>query len=59
MFDAMQEYDSNELAVHPVVESLEETSCTFCDEGTLEQGVYKGKIAVICDSCETPGAQLW
>ncbi|WP_339104235.1 HVO_A0556 family zinc finger protein [Haloterrigena salinisoli] len=55
----MQESVGANVATHPVVDSLEGTSCTFCDDGELERGVYKGKTAVICDSCETPGAQLW
>lgn len=47
------------VASYPVLEALEGESCTFCDEGELVQGVYKGKNAVICESCETPTAQLW
>ncbi|NUB91486.1 hypothetical protein HTZ84_10705 [Haloterrigena sp. SYSU A558-1] len=55
----MQEAVDGTVAVHPVVDALEGKRCTFCDEGELVQGVYKGKNAVICESCETPTAQLW
>ncbi|WP_168927086.1 HVO_A0556 family zinc finger protein [Natronorubrum aibiense] len=34
-------------------------SCPYCDEGELERDVYKDNQAVVCDSCETPQAQLW
>ena len=55
----MQESMGTNATMHPVVDALEGADCTFCDQGELVRGVYKGKTAVICDSCETPGAQLW
>jgi len=43
----------------PVLEALEGNTCLFCEDGVLLQDRYKGKQAVICDSCHTPGAQVW
>lgn len=45
--------------LRPVVAALTGTDCSFCDEGMLVQGTYKGNNAVLCDACETPGAQFW
>lgn len=44
---------------HPVLAALEGDACSFCDAGTLVRGEYKGNAAVVCDDCQTPGAQLW
>ena len=44
---------------HPVLDVLEGNSCAFCGDGTLRQDSYKGNRAVICDSCQTPSAQVW
>ncbi|OAQ54147.1 hypothetical protein HTG_01040 [Natrinema mahii] len=49
----------HEAAENSPVDALEGTNCTFCDDGELVRGEYKGNTAVICDSCETPGAQFW
>lgn len=38
---------------------LEGRPCPYCSEGELERGVYKDKRAAVCDSCDTPHAQLW
>ncbi|WP_436347408.1 HVO_A0556 family zinc finger protein [Natronorubrum sp. FCH18a] len=38
---------------------LEGQDCPDCDGGELERGTYKENRAVICDSCDTPRAQLW
>ncbi|WP_338032986.1 HVO_A0556 family zinc finger protein [Haloterrigena salina] len=38
---------------------LEHRSCTFCDEGSLVRGQYKGNDAVVCDQCRTPMMQIW
>jgi len=43
----------------PVLEALEGNMCTFCEAGVLLRDSYKGNQAVICDSCHTPGAQVW
>lgn len=45
--------------LHPVIDALEGTDCSFCDGGELVQDSYKGNDAVVCDVCGTPGAQLW
>ncbi len=42
-----------------LVALLEGRACPSCSDGKLEKGRYKGNEAVICDSCETPRAQLW
>ncbi|SDJ99771.1 HVO_A0556 family zinc finger protein [Natronorubrum texcoconense] len=38
---------------------LEGRPCPDCDDGELERGTYKENRAVVCDSCDTPRAQLW
>ncbi|WP_201294038.1 HVO_A0556 family zinc finger protein [Natronorubrum halalkaliphilum] len=38
---------------------LEGRSCSYCPDGELERDVYKDNQAVVCDSCDTPHAQLW
>ncbi|WP_339104698.1 HVO_A0556 family zinc finger protein [Haloterrigena salinisoli] len=38
---------------------LEGRPCPYCSDGELERGSYKDKQAAICDSCDTPHAQLW
>lgn len=38
---------------------LRGTTCSFCQDGTLVAGEYKGNDAMICESCETPAVQLW
>ncbi|WP_175607220.1 HVO_A0556 family zinc finger protein [Natrinema saccharevitans] len=50
---------NDETGTYPVLEALEGERCSFCDRGRLVRGSYKGNAAVICDTCETPGAQLW
>ncbi|RZV11167.1 hypothetical protein BDK88_2405 [Natrinema hispanicum] len=42
-----------------LLELLEGTSCSFCEDGHLVQERYKGNEAVICSGCGTPGAQVW
>ncbi|WP_343192868.1 HVO_A0556 family zinc finger protein [Haloterrigena sp. H1] len=42
-----------------LLELLESTSCSFCDDGLLVRDRYKGHEAVVCSSCWTPGAQVW
>ncbi|ELY58901.1 HVO_A0556 family zinc finger protein [Natronolimnohabitans innermongolicus] len=39
--------------------ALDGRPCSYCSAGTLERAVYKGNEAVVCDSCDTPQAQLW
>ncbi|MFB1066364.1 HVO_A0556 family zinc finger protein [Natrinema sp. H-ect4] len=41
------------------ISSLEGTDCSFCADGELTQDTYKGNDAVVCDACDTPGAQFW
>ncbi|WP_254528931.1 HVO_A0556 family zinc finger protein [Natrinema gelatinilyticum] len=38
---------------------LEGRPCPSCAEGTLERGRYKGNLAVVCNTCGTPRAQVW
>lgn len=38
---------------------LEGRSCPACSDGELERDRYKGNVAVVCDSCATPRAQVW
>ncbi|GAA0229600.1 HVO_A0556 family zinc finger protein [Haladaptatus pallidirubidus] len=42
-----------------VIRRLEGEECQWCPDGQLERGTYKGNDAVVCDTCETPTAQLW
>jgi hypothetical protein len=42
-----------------VIGRLEGRKCQWCSDGRLERGTYKGNEAVVCDSCETPAAQMW
>jgi len=42
-----------------VVRRLEGQDCQWCTDGRLERGRYKGNVAVICEDCDTPAAQLW
>ncbi|SDC10128.1 HVO_A0556 family zinc finger protein [Natrinema hispanicum] len=42
-----------------LLEILEETACSFCDDGNLVRDQYKGNEAVVCVSCGTPNAQVW
>ncbi|WP_169732107.1 HVO_A0556 family zinc finger protein [Halostagnicola larsenii] len=51
---ATTQFDGNRL-----VSLLEGRECPSCADGRLERGRYKGNEAVICDTCETPRAQLW
>ncbi|WP_081704340.1 MULTISPECIES: HVO_A0556 family zinc finger protein [unclassified Natrinema] len=44
---------------HKLVDELIGRPCSFCDDGSLMSGSYKGNRAVICEGCETPAAQLW
>ena len=55
----MQQSVGGDAVVHPVIDALEGADCSFCDDGTLVREEYKGKNAVVCESCDTPGAQLW
>lgn len=43
----------------PVIAALEGQECSFCGDGKLVRNTYKGNDAVICDACDTPGAQFW
>ena len=45
--------DPNLLAI------LEGRPCPDCDDGELERATYKENRAVVCNSCDTPRAQLW
>ncbi|QLG48931.1 HVO_A0556 family zinc finger protein [Natrinema halophilum] len=38
---------------------LEDTACSFCDDGRLVREEYKGNAAVVCTNCGTPAAQIW
>ncbi|WP_338042913.1 HVO_A0556 family zinc finger protein [Natrinema gari] len=44
---------------HKLIDELTGRPCSFCDDGSLMSGSYKGNRAVICEGCETPAAQLW
>ncbi|WP_459808223.1 HVO_A0556 family zinc finger protein [Halopiger thermotolerans] len=44
---------------HPVIEGLEGSQCSFCNDGQLVQERYKGNTAVVCENCHTPNAQVW
>ena len=55
----MQLTDDSAAVGHPVLAALEGNACSFCDTGTLVRDCYKGNAAVICDECQTPGAQVW
>ena len=39
--------------------TLEGRPCPYCSDGELERGVYKGKRAAVCNSCDTPHVQVW
>ena len=54
----MQQPESKSSS-HPVINALEGNTCSYCDEGTLIYRTFKGNDAIVCNSCETPSAQLW
>lgn len=37
-----------------IVAHLIGTACSYCDDGTLTDGTFKGDFAVLCDACGTP-----
>ncbi len=51
--------EGHDAVAHPALTALEGADCAFCAEGELVRDVYKGNAAVVCDACETPGAQSW
>ncbi|EFW93245.1 hypothetical protein ZOD2009_05257 [Haladaptatus paucihalophilus DX253] len=42
-----------------VIGRLEGEECHWCSDGELVRDTYKGNEAVVCDTCETPAAQIW
>ncbi|WP_340681243.1 HVO_A0556 family zinc finger protein [Natrinema gelatinilyticum] len=42
-----------------LVEKLVGQTCAFCGDGSLTSDRYKENMAVICECCGTPAAQLW
>ncbi|MFA9417891.1 HVO_A0556 family zinc finger protein [Natrinema sp. HArc-T2] len=44
---------------HVVLEQLTDQTCSFCGDGLLTSGEYKGNQAILCESCDTPTVQLW
>ncbi|WP_254861974.1 HVO_A0556 family zinc finger protein [Halovivax gelatinilyticus] len=48
-----------ELGERGILRRLRGEDCPVCERGELELGTYKGNRAVVCDSCDTPRAQLW
>lgn len=48
-----------QMHAEDLLKTLNELSCEYCDGGTLKVGTYKGKEAIICDSCGAPSIQLW
>ncbi|WP_345783334.1 HVO_A0556 family zinc finger protein [Natrialbaceae archaeon AArc-T1-2] len=43
----------------PLLEYLEHSDCAFCSDGSLNQMMFDGNDAVVCDNCGTPAAQVW
>ncbi|WP_222919932.1 HVO_A0556 family zinc finger protein [Natrinema sp. SYSU A 869] len=56
----MAKSESSDASGHQqLLTMLEGRSCHHCPDGELEQGRYKDKRALLCDSCGTPRVQVW
>lgn len=53
----MQQLGEESVEIDPVLAVLEGADCTHCESGTLTRDVYKGDDAVVCETCDTPGAR--
>lgn len=41
-------------SIEHVLQSLDNQTCPFCDDGSLRPGQYEGDPAVVCDDCDAP-----
>ncbi|WIV66816.1 HVO_A0556 family zinc finger protein [Natrialbaceae archaeon AArc-T1-2] len=50
---------SSQSPQQQLLATLEGRNCPRCTAGKLVRSTYKGNEAVVCDSCNTPQAQVW
>lgn len=54
MIRMQEELTEGKTQENLVKDELIGKDCTYCDQGTLREGVYKGNFAILCSACETP-----